>query len=70
MATQKAIRECAEAMAKCLELGWSRAALDELEKLWWQCHLRNGELKSPEQYKAATDTPRRRGREGVGGADA
>ncbi|HUT88701.1 MAG TPA: hypothetical protein VMY37_04345 [Thermoguttaceae bacterium] len=51
--TRKAIRECAEALQNCLTFGWSKSSLDKLEDLWWRCHLPNGKVMSPEEYKAA-----------------
>lgn len=41
----KAQRECAEAMVKMLEIGWSRNDLDALEKIWWSIHNSDGKLR-------------------------
>ena len=43
--TTKAIRECAEWLKACLDLGWSKDSLDFLEDLWWQHHDAKGNLK-------------------------
>ena len=42
--TQRAVRACAEWLAACLQLGWSRADLDALEGLWWRYHDDGGRL--------------------------
>lgn len=34
----RAIKQCAEWLTYCLEIGWPKADLDELESAWWQCH--------------------------------
>lgn len=43
--TPHAVRACAEWLATCLRLGWSRDALDALEKLWWEHHDPKGVLR-------------------------
>lgn len=43
--TERAMRKCAEWLAYCLRIGWSRKELDALESLWWKYHdKRTGEL--------------------------
>lgn len=32
-----AIMECARWLSFCLEIGWPKTELDELESLWWRC---------------------------------
>lgn len=36
--TSKAIRQCAEWLHWCIENGWSKSLLDDLEHLWWEYH--------------------------------
>lgn len=44
----RAIQKCAEWLMYCLEIGWPKADLDELELAWWQCHdTSTGELLNP-----------------------
>ncbi len=45
MKTEKAIKKCALWLSKCLEIGWDKSALNELEKLWWKYHNPNGSKK-------------------------
>lgn len=42
--TQKALRECAEWLAFCVRIGWSKSVLDQLEALWWEFHDERGQL--------------------------
>jgi hypothetical protein len=42
--TPRALRACTEWLCKCLELGWPKSSLDDLEKLWWKWHDRYGKL--------------------------
>lgn len=35
-------RKCADWLTTCLDLGWPRSALDDLEKLWWKYHDNRG----------------------------
>lgn len=42
--TKRALLACANWLAFCLSIGWSRADLDELERIWWQWHDENGNL--------------------------
>jgi hypothetical protein len=44
--TVKAVRDCAEWLSYCLQIGWKREQLDELEALWWKYHNWHGELVS------------------------
>lgn len=44
--SSKAVRECAEAMKKCLDIGWKKSDLDKLEEIWWSIHDDNGKLPS------------------------
>jgi hypothetical protein len=41
----KAIKKCSEWLVYCLEIGYDKSALDELQKLWWQHHNEDGTLK-------------------------
>jgi hypothetical protein len=43
--TDKAIKACAEWLAYCLSIGWSKDKLDLLEALWWEHHDDDGRLK-------------------------
>lgn len=40
-----ATKKCAEWLATCLDLGWSRSSLDQLEWIWWKYHDRFGNLR-------------------------
>ncbi len=42
--TTAALKKCAEWLAFCLSIGWSRDQLDALEALWWKHHDRFGRL--------------------------
>lgn len=61
MRTHRAIKKCAEWLAECLRLGWSRDQFDALEALWWQYHDDQGNLTHgvaavvPTQQRKATD---------------
>jgi hypothetical protein len=48
MPTLKARRECAEWLSYCLKIGWAKASLDELEKIWWRFHDGQGRLVNPQ----------------------
>ena len=50
--THDAVRQCAEWLATCLQLGWQRRDLDALEAMWWKHHDHRGRLISDEQRKA------------------
>ncbi len=43
--SRTAIKACAEWLVKCLEIGWPKSALDELEEIWWKFHDANGQLR-------------------------
>lgn len=43
---RRAIKKCAEWLAYCLEIGWSKEHLNALEKLWWEYHDKNGKVKN------------------------
>ena len=43
--TLRATRLCAEWLHQCLQLGWPKSALDDLELLWWKWHDRYGVLR-------------------------
>lgn len=51
--TTKALKDCANWLCTCLELGWSKDSLDTLEAIWWRFHDRNGYL-----IKRGSDDPR------------
>lgn len=38
MKSKSAIRKCAQWLAYCLSIGWSKADLDALEAIWWKYH--------------------------------
>lgn len=40
----RAMLACAEWLAYCLEIGWLKSQLDDLERLWWQYHDDQGNL--------------------------
>jgi hypothetical protein len=42
--TKQAIRECAEWLAMCRQIGWTLEELDFLEALWWKYHDPRGRL--------------------------
>lgn len=42
--TKRGVMLCGYAMARCLQLGWSKDALDALEIMWWSIHDGNGEI--------------------------
>jgi hypothetical protein len=42
--SSQAVKKCFEWLKWCLDNGWPRTALDDLEKLWWQYHDEHGEL--------------------------
>ena len=44
MKTKKAIYNCANWLAYCLSIGWSKNDIDGLENLWWQYHDDQGNL--------------------------
>lgn len=43
--TRNARKRCAEWLALCVRVGWDKSKLDALERLWWEHHDRNGNLK-------------------------
>lgn len=43
--TSRARMKCAKWLAYCLEIGYTKSQLDELEKIWWTFKDRNGNLK-------------------------
>lgn len=43
-ATSKAIRDCAYWMTACLDFGWPKESLDDMQSLWWKYHNEKGEL--------------------------
>jgi hypothetical protein len=42
----KKIKKCAEWLASCLEIGWSKNDLDGLQELWMANHDDNGNYKA------------------------
>lgn len=44
--TKRGSKRCAEWLAYCLETGWKKEQLDELEKVYWKWRDKNGELKA------------------------
>lgn len=44
--TKRGSKKCAEWLAYCLETGWKKDQLDELEKIYWKWRDKNGELKA------------------------
>lgn len=42
--TTRALSECLKWLKTCLDLGWPKSALDELERLWWKYHDNYGRL--------------------------
>lgn len=47
--SKKAIQQCAEWLAYCLKIGWSKSDLDRLEELWWSVRDDDGKLRSAER---------------------
>ncbi len=45
--SSKALRACAEWLAYCLQIGWTRSQLSDLEGLWWKYHDERGKLIWP-----------------------
>ena len=43
--SRKGIKLCAEWLAYCLKISWSRDDLDRLEEVWWEYHDEDGNLK-------------------------
>jgi hypothetical protein len=43
--TTKAIRNCVEWLKFCLDIGWPKSSLDDLETIWWSYHDEMGQLK-------------------------
>lgn len=50
----KAKRQCAEWLKTCLDLGWPKSALDDLERLWWKHHDERGRLVTEDANDATT----------------
>ncbi len=42
--TRRAVIACAEWLAFCVRIGWSKDSLDALEILWWKYHDWQGQL--------------------------
>lgn len=42
MTKQQALKACAEWLVYCLKIGWSKSALDGLEKTWWNYYDEHG----------------------------
>lgn len=42
--TQRAARDCANWLRACLQLGWRRESLADLEEIWWTHHDYLGRL--------------------------
>ena len=42
--TRKAILACARWLSYCIEIGWEKNELDDLEALWWKYHDDQGHL--------------------------
>ena len=45
--TYNAIYQCARWLSYCVQIGWLKRDLDELEALWWKYHDHRGRLRSP-----------------------
>lgn len=45
--TKQAVVLCGQALARCLQLGWEKDSLNDLEIIWWSCHDRHGNVISP-----------------------
>lgn len=55
--SKKAILTCANWLAYCLKIGWSRHDLDRLEWLWWKYHDDHGRLLMGPGIKPRYDAP-------------
>lgn len=44
--TLKAKRLCAEWLASCVQIGWPKESLSDLEMIWWRYHDGYGRLKA------------------------
>jgi hypothetical protein len=44
MRTVSAIKKCAKWLSYCLEIGFRKDQLDDLEALWWKFHDDSGNL--------------------------
>lgn len=42
--TRKSVKNCAKWLAYCLEIGWQKSDLEDLEKIWWKFRDKNGKL--------------------------
>lgn len=45
MKTAKAINECFKWLKYCIEIGFNKKNINELDKLWWKLHDNKGNLK-------------------------
>lgn len=51
--TSQAIKQCFDWLTWCIEHGWHRSTLDDLEQLWWEYHDEDGNLTIGQQAKAS-----------------
>jgi hypothetical protein len=47
----RALLACAEWLSWCLDQGWHRSQIDNLESLWWRYHDDRGRLCAPLQHR-------------------
>ena len=52
--TRKEIEDCARWLSYCIDLGWDKSNLQELEDLWWEYH----DDKSAAVIEEMNDVPR------------
>ena len=42
--SHRGVKRCAEWLDYCLEIGWDKSQIDELEALWWKHHDEHGNV--------------------------
>jgi hypothetical protein len=50
--SRRALAACTKWLRYCIDIGWSRAEIDDLERIWWRHHDEHGNLlKTPRAYQ-------------------
>lgn len=57
MTKRQAQLACAKWLAGCLEAGWAKSDLDELEHIWWRHHDEHGNLRRTRGEQAPQEKP-------------